>query len=115
MIPVTKTYLPPIEEYEKILRRAWESQWITNRGKLIVELEEKLKKYLVVNNIIITTNGTISLQIALKLLGGNGEIITTPFSYVATTAAIIWENCKPIFVDIDPQHLTIDETKVEAA
>lgn len=115
MINVTKTFLPPIEEYNKYLERAWNKQWITNRGDLVLELEEKLKKSLSVTNIIITNNGTIPLQIALKLFGNGGEIITTPFSYVATTAAIVWENCKPIFVDIHPGYLTIDETKIEAA
>lgn len=115
MITVTKTFLPPIEEYTKQVQRAWDNQWITNRGELVLELEEKLKDYLSVSNIIITNNGTIPLQIAVKLLGNGGEIITTPFSYVATTAAIVWENCTPVFVDIHPEYLTIDETKIEAA
>ncbi|MBS3993916.1 MAG: DegT/DnrJ/EryC1/StrS family aminotransferase [Bacteroidetes bacterium] len=115
MINVTKTFLPPLEEYNNILLRAWDKQWITNRGELVLELEAKLKAYLSVNNIIITNNGTVPLQIALKLLGNGGEIITTPFSYVATTAAIVWENCTPVFVDIHPEYLTIDETKIEVA
>jgi dTDP-4-amino-4,6-dideoxygalactose transaminase len=115
MIPVTKTFLPNINEYTKHLKKAWDKQWITNRGELVVDLEEKLRQYLNVKNIIITNNGTVPLQIALKLLGSNGEIITTPFSYVATTAAIVWENCTPVFVDIHPDYLTIDETKIEAA
>ena len=115
MINVTKTFLPPIEEYNKQVQRAWNNQWLTNRGELVLELEEKLKKYLSVSNIIVTNNGTVPLQIALKLLGKQGEIITTPFSYVATTAAIIWENCTPVFVDIHPEYLTIDETKIEEA
>lgn len=115
MITVTKTFLPPIEEYNLQVQRAWDNQWLTNRGELVLELEEKLKTHLSVSNIIITNNGTVPLQIALKLLGKEGEIITTPFSYVATTAAIVWENCKPVFVDIHPDYLTIDETKIEAA
>ncbi len=115
MINVSKTFLPPIEQYNELLKRAWNKEWITNRGELVIELEEKLKKYLKVSNILITNNGTIPLQIALKLLGKKGEIITTPFSYVATTAAIVWEHCKPVFVDIHPEYLTIDETKIEAA
>lgn len=115
MITVTKTFFPPIEEYQLQIQRIWKNKWLTNRGELLVELEEKLKEYLSVSNIIITNNGTIPLQIALKLLGNGGEIITTPFSYVATTAAIVWENCTPIFVDIHPDYLTIDETKIEAA
>jgi len=113
MIPVTKTFLPPIEDYVKQTQRAWNSQWLTNRGELVLELEEKLRNYLDVKNIIITTNGTIPLQIALKLFGNKGEIITTPFSYVATTSSIVWENCVPVFVDIHPEFLTIDETKIE--
>ncbi len=115
MIPVTRTYLPPQDEYQKILKRAWDKQWITNRGELIQELEENLKAYLEVKNIIITNNGTIPIQIAIKALALKGEIITTPFSYVATTSSIVWENCKPVFVDIHPDYLTIDETKIEAA
>lgn len=115
MINVTQTFLPPQEEYNQLVKRAWDKIWLTNRGELTLELEGKLKNYLGVENIIITNNGTIPIQIALKLLGNNGEIITTPFSYVATSAAIIWENCKPVFVDINADYLTIDETKIEAA
>lgn len=115
MINVTKTFFPPIEEYQEQLQRIWNNQWLTNRGELVLELEEKLKNYLSVDHILVTNNGTIPIQIALKLLGKGGEIITTPFSYVATSAAIVWENCTPVFVDIHPEYLTIDETKIEAA
>ncbi len=114
-INVTQTFFPPLEEYQLQLERIWKNKWLTNRGQLLLELEEKLKNYLFVSNIIIMNNGTIPIQIALKLLGKGGEIITTPFSYVATTAAIVWENCTPVFVDIHPECLTIDETKIEAA
>ena len=78
MIYVTKTFLPPQEEYNAILKRAWDKHWITNRGVLVKELEEKLRAYLSVKNITITNNGTIPLQIAIKALGLSGEIITTP-------------------------------------
>lgn len=115
MINVTKTFLPPQEEYNTILKRAWDTNWITNRGVLVKELEAKLKDYLQVSNILVTTNGTLPLQIAIKALGLTGEIITTPFSYVATTSSIVWEGCTPVFVDIHPEYLTIDETKIEAA
>lgn len=115
MIPVTKTFLPSQEEYNSYLKRAWDKAWLTNRGELTLELEEKLKNFLNVSNLIITNNGTIPIQIALKLFGKGGEIITTPFSYVATSAAIVWENCTPVFVDIHPDYLTIDETKIESA
>ena len=115
MINVTKTFFPPLEEYQKQLQRIWSNEWLTNRGELVLELEEKLKNYLSVDHILVTNNGTIPIQIALKLLGNGGEIITTPFSYVATSAAIVWEHCTPVFVDIHPEYLTIDETKIESA
>ena len=117
MIPVTKSFLPPIEEYMAQVQRAYDNNWLTNRGELVVELEQKLTDYLELkeSKILCMNNGTIPLQIALKLLGNGGEIITTPFSYVATTAAIVWENCTPVFVDIHPEYLTIDETLIEAA
>jgi dTDP-4-amino-4,6-dideoxygalactose transaminase len=115
MIAVTQTFLPPIEEYQAVLKRAWDAKWITNRGSLTLELEEKLKSHLNLPFLTLTTNGTLPLQISLKALGLEGEIITTPFSYVATVSSIVWENCKPVFVDIHPSHLTIDETKIEAA
>lgn len=114
-IYVTKSFFPPLDEYNQYLERIWKNEWLTNRGELTLELEKKLKGKLIVDNILITNNGTIPLQIALKILGNFGEIITTPFSYIATTSAIIWENCTPIFVDINPEYLTIDELKIEAA
>lgn len=115
MIPVTKTFLPPQEEYQSFVKRAFDNNWLTNRGELVLELEEKLKSYLNVSKLIVTNNGTLPIQIALKLLGKGGEIITTPFSYVATTSSIVWENCTPVFVDIHPEYLTIDESKIEEA
>jgi dTDP-4-amino-4,6-dideoxygalactose transaminase len=115
MIPVTSSFLPPIEEYMAQVQRAYNNKWLTNRGELVVELENKLKDFLGIDNALLMNNGTIPLQIALKLLGKGGEIITTPFSYVATTSSIVWEGCQPVFVDIHPEYLTIDETKIEAA
>lgn len=115
MINVTKTFLPSIESYQSYLKRAWDKVWLTNRGELTLELEKKIKQKYNTTNLIITNNGTIPLQIALKLLGNQGDIITTPFSYVATTSSILWENCTPVFVDIHPEYLSIDETKIEAA
>ena len=117
MINVTKTFLPPLAEYTEQVKRAFDMDWLTNRGELVRELENKITQNLELteSKILITNNGTIPLQIALKLLGNGGEIITTPFSYVATTASIVWENCTPVFVDIDPVFFTIDETKIEAA
>lgn len=114
MIPVTKPFLPPIDDYTKMVRKIWERQWLTNNGPLVNELELKLKEYLRVPHLLYMTNGTIAIQIAIKSLQLTGTIITTPFSYVATTSSIVWENCSPIFVDIDPQTLNMDPTKIEA-
>ncbi|WP_417857551.1 DegT/DnrJ/EryC1/StrS family aminotransferase [Xanthomarina gelatinilytica] len=115
MINVTKTFLPPQAEYQAILKRAWNTGWMTNRGILVQELEAVLRAYLQVPNLVAMTNGTLPLQIAIKALGITGDIITTPFSYVATVSSIVWEGCTPVFVDIHPNYLTIDETKIEAA
>jgi len=115
VINVTKTYLPPFEEYIAILKRAWDKAWLTNNGELLLELEEKLKTYLNVDQFLFCSNGTIVLQMALKALDITKEVITTPFSYVATTNAILWEGCKPVFVDIREDSLCIDETKIEAS
>lgn len=116
MIPVTKPYFPDIERYKSIVTRAYQNEWLTNRGILVCELEKKLQVLLNSESTpLLMNNGTIPLQIALKLLGQGGEIITTPFSYVATTSSILWEGCVPVFVDIDPEYLTIDETRIEEA
>ncbi len=115
MINVTQTFLPDQSEYQEILKSAWDNKWLTNRGQLVKELEVKLTNFLNVKNLTLTTNGTLPLQIAIKALGLKGEVITTPFSYVATTSSIVWENCTPVFVDIDEEYLTIDEDKIEAA
>lgn len=115
MINVTKTFLPPQSEYQVLLKKAWDKHWLTNRGGLVLELESQLKKKLGLNNLTLTANGTLPLQISIKALALTGEIITTPFSYVATTSSIVWEGCTPVFVDIHPKYLTIDETKIETA
>jgi len=115
MIPVTKPFLPPIQEYEKYLQGIWTRNWLTNNGPLVNELELALKDYLNVKHLLFVTNGTIAIQLAIKALGLTGKIITTPFSYVATTSSIVWEGCEPVFVDIDPRTCNIDPTKIEAA
>ncbi|MEO8769676.1 MAG: DegT/DnrJ/EryC1/StrS family aminotransferase [Ferruginibacter sp.] len=115
MIPVTKPFLPPLEEYHEYLKSIWERNWLTNNGPVVNELELKLKDYLNVPHLLYLNNGTIALQIAIKALGLQGEIITTPFSYVATTSSIVWEGCKPVFVDIDPNSLNIDPANIEKA
>lgn len=116
MINVTRSFMPPIEEYQKYLEQIWESRYLTNEGPLLNRLNDRLKKYLKIDNIELVTNGTIALQLALRALDiSEGEIITTPFSFVATSTSIIWERCKPIFVDIDEENLCIDPNKIENA
>ena len=114
MIPVTKTFLPPKDEYTQIIQQIWESNQIANGGELLFGLQKELKNKLGCTDLILTANGTIAIQIALKNMAKSGEVITTPFSYVATTSSIVWENCTPVFVDIHPEYLTIDENKIEA-
>ncbi len=115
MIPVTKPYSPPLAEYTKLLEDVWERNWFTNNGPLVNELELQLKTYLDLPHLLFLNNGTTALQIAIKALNLKGDIITTPFSYVATTSSIVWEGCNPVFVDIDSQTLNLDPTKIEAA
>lgn len=115
MINVTKPFLPPQEEYNKKIEGIWDRVWLTNNGPLVKELEEKLQQYLDVPSMHFVTNGTMALQIAIKALNITGEVITTPFSFVATTTAIMWENCTPVYVDILPDTLCIDTDKIEAA
>ena len=115
MIEVTKPFLPPIEEYKYYLDGIWKRLLLTNRGPLCVNLENKLKEYLDIKHLLFVSNGTIALQLAIKALDLKGEIITTPFSYVATSSSIVWENCKPVYVDIDRNSLNIDSKKIESA
>jgi dTDP-4-amino-4,6-dideoxygalactose transaminase len=115
MINVTKSYLPPLEQYVEQLKRVWANGWLTNNGELVQELETRLKEYLGVKHLFFVSNGTIALQLAIKALALKKEIITTPFSYVATTNAILWEHCTPVFVDIHPSTFCIDAGKIEAA
>lgn len=115
MIPVTKPFLPPEDEYKNYIAGIWKRQWLTNMGPLASDLEMRLKKHLDVNHLLFVANGTIALQMAIKALNLKGEIITTPFSFVATTSSIVWEGCKPVFVDIDESTLNIDATKIEEA
>ena len=115
MIPVTKPFLPPQQIYQSYLDGIWKRNWLTNMGPLASDLELRLKEFLKVDYLLFVTNGTVALQMAIKALDLKGEIITTPFSFVATTSSIVWEGCTPVFVDIDPESLNIDATKIEAA
>ena len=114
-INVTKSFLPPIEEYQEIIKGIWENTWLTNNGPLVRKLEVQLKEFLNVENLLFVGNGTIAIQMALKALNLTGEIITTPFSYCATTTSILWENLHPVFVDIETQTFNINADLIEAA
>lgn len=113
-IPTSKPYLPPLNEYTASLELIWERCWVTNHGPLVCELEYEICKFLKANNLLYVTNGTVALQIAIRSLGLAGEIITTPFSYVATTNSILWESYKPIFADICPRSLNIDPVNISS-
>ncbi|NTW00934.1 MAG: DegT/DnrJ/EryC1/StrS aminotransferase family protein [Oscillochloris sp.] len=116
MINVTKSFAPPIEEYLKYVSEIYERNWFTNQGPCVQELETQLKEYLGTPQLNFVGNGTIALQLALRTLNLlAGEIITTPFSYVATVSSILWERCKPVFVDIEPNTFCIDADQIEAA
>jgi dTDP-4-amino-4,6-dideoxygalactose transaminase len=115
MILITKPFLPPLEEYEEYMKGIWKRQWLTNMGPLANDLELKLKRFLDLKHLLFVANGTIALQMAIKALDLKGEIITTPFSFVATTSSIVWEGCSPVFVDINSETLNIDPKKIEAA
>lgn len=113
---VTQSFMPPLEEYQDYVKKIWERKYLTNQGPVLQELEAQLKAFTGALNLHYVTNGTIALQLALRALDiTEGEIITTPFTYVATTSAILWERCTPVYVDINPDTLCIDADKIEAA
>ncbi len=112
---VTRTFLPPREEYLHWLDKAYSSHVLTNNGPIHKELEETLRQRFQVPHLKLMANGTLALQLAIRALGVTGKVITTPFSYVATTSAILWEGCEPVFVDIDPTTCCIDPNLIEAA
>lgn len=114
-INVTRSFLPPKEDYLAYLNHLWETHWLTNHGEFVITLEKELKNKLGVKHLFFVTNGTIALQIALKAVSNSGdEIITTPFSYVATTSSIVWEGCCPVFADIDKLTWNINPENIES-
>jgi dTDP-4-amino-4,6-dideoxygalactose transaminase len=114
-IYVTQPYLPPLEEFMPYLQQIWDKKILTNGGPFHAQLEEALCKYLGVEHIALFTNGTIALVTALQALRINGEVITTPYSFVATSHSLLWNGIKPVFVDIDPNTFNLDPAKIEAA
>lgn len=113
MTNVTKTYLPDINKYKSYIDRIYKSGWITNYGELVVELERKLGEFLGIRNVVLVSNGTLALQVLYKAMDLKGEIITTPFSFVATTSSIVWEGFTPVFADIDQKSLCINPEQLE--
>ena len=112
---ITQPTLPPLDDFIESLKEIWESKWITNNGKFHKEFEKQLAEYLGVKYISLFVNGTLALVSALQVLRISGEVITTPYSFVATTHALHWNNIKPVFVDIEPNHCNLDPEKIEAA
>ncbi len=112
---VTQPYLPPLAEFIPYLENIWESKWLTNAGPFHQELEIKLADYLGVKHLALFSNGTLALVTALQALRITGEVITTPFSFVATAHSLLWNGIKPVFVDIDPETFNLDPGKIEAA
>lgn len=113
-IYVTQPSLPPLEEFTKLLEPVWESGILTHNGPLLQQLEKGLSEKLSVENLALVTNGTVALQMAIRALELKGEIITTPFSWIATVSAIKWEGCKPVFCDIEEDSFNMDPNKIEA-
>jgi len=111
---VTKAFLPPLEEYCDLLRQIWSTHIVTNDGPLYQQFEEQLRRYTKIDHLVCLGNGTLSLQLALRALALNGrDIITTPFTHVASSDALLWEQCRPVYVDIDPETLNIDPKRIE--
>jgi dTDP-4-amino-4,6-dideoxygalactose transaminase len=115
LITVTRPTLPPFEEYVELLRGIWSRNQLTNGGPLVEELERRLAEYLGVRHCLFVSNGTIALQLAYRALELRGEVVTTPFSYVATTSSLVWEGCEPVFADVDKGALTLSPERAEAA
>ncbi len=114
MIAVTKTYLPNQEKYQDYINRIYKSGWLTNNGALVQELEQRLASYLGVKHLICVANGSLALQLSYKALDLTEEVITTPFSFVATSSTLVWEGLQPVFADIDPSSFNINPNKIEA-
>ncbi|MGL5000051.1 MAG: DegT/DnrJ/EryC1/StrS family aminotransferase, partial [Cetobacterium sp.] len=112
-IMVTKSFLPPFEEFSKKIEKIWKSHWLTNMGPLHEEFKQQLEKYLKTQNITLTTNGHLALELALKALDIKGEVITTPFTFASTTHAIVNCGLKPVFCDIEMETYNLDSNKLE--
>lgn len=114
-IPVTQPFLPDLNEFIPYLEKIWDNRWLTNNGPFHQQLEAALCEYLGVEHVSLFNNATIALITALQALRISGEVITTPYSFVATSHSIMWNGLEPVFVDIDPTTFNIDPSKIEAA
>ncbi len=114
-IYVTRPYLPPLEEFCQGLQEIWDNRWLTNNGPILQRFNQELCNIFETDNLCLFNNGTLALQIALQGMGISGEVITTPYTFVATTHALFWNKIRPVFVDIEPEYYTLDPEKVEAA
>ena len=113
MIPVTKSYLPNKEKYKSYIDQIYDSGWLTNNGVLLQELEKRLAEHLGVKHIVLVANGSLALQLAYKVLNLTGEVITTPFSFAATTSTLAWEGLNPVFADINPHTFNLAPENIE--
>lgn len=114
-IYVTRPFLPPLEEFTQGLSEIWDTRWLTNNGPILRRFTQELGNFFETDNVCLFNNGTLALQIALRGMGVSGEVVTTPFTFVATTHALLWNRIRPVFVDIEPEYYTIDPEKIEAA
>ena len=114
-IYVTRPFLPPLADFADGLQEVWRNEWLTNNGPVLQRFQKELCRYFHTENLCLFNNGTLALQIALQGLQLSGEVITTPFTFVATTHALYWNKIRPVFVDIEPEHYTLDPARVEAA
>ena len=115
MIPVVQPYLPPVEKYQARVAKIFSDKWLTNGGTNVTELENKLRSRFGVELVVCVSNGSLALQIIYKALGLRGEILTSPFSFVATTSTMVWEGLQPRFVDIDQSSLNLSPQYLERA
>ena len=110
---VTMPTLAPLNELNPFMEGIWERGILTHNGPLVQQFEKEIAQFLKIRNMVVVSNGTIAIQMGIKALGLSGEIITSPFTFIATLSSIIWEHCTPVFVDIDPETFNIDPEKIE--
>ena len=114
-IYVTKPFLPPLEEFQRGLAEIWERAWLTNNGPIVEKFRDEMAEFCETENLCLFANGTLALQIALQGMGITGDVITTPYTFVATVHSLFWNKVRPVFVDIEPEHYTLDPKQVKTA